>query len=156
MQCCEWRMHVHQETEKIKSNFYSFITVKHNNPYRGKMYSQSIYTRLHVSAHIGPSSGQKKVQWFKNDLTMGPHLLKFNYYKIYKPYFHVMWTNIQWIDHTGSTHMSWNMFHILLHYVNILWWTDGVSLYVVILIWSDQASPYEYCGSIVSMEHIPW
>jgi hypothetical protein len=54
--------------------FYSFITTKHNSPYRGKVYNQSIYSRLNVSAHIGPSSGQKNVQWFKNELTMGSHL----------------------------------------------------------------------------------
>jgi hypothetical protein len=89
--------------------------------------SQSIYTRLHVSALIGPSSDQKNAQWFKNELTMGSHLVKINYYKIYKNYFHVVWTDIQWIDHTGSTQISRNMFHTLLHYVNILWWTDGVS-----------------------------
>jgi hypothetical protein len=44
------------------------MTVKHNNPYRGKAYSQSIYTRLHVSARTEPSSDQKNVQWFKNEL----------------------------------------------------------------------------------------
>jgi hypothetical protein len=40
--------------------FCSFVTVKHNNPYNSKVYSQSVYTRLHVSARIGPSSDQKE------------------------------------------------------------------------------------------------
>jgi hypothetical protein len=37
--------------------FYSLITVKHNNPYNSKVYSQLIDIRQHVSARIGPSSG---------------------------------------------------------------------------------------------------
>jgi hypothetical protein len=68
-----------------KHLFYSFITVKHNNPYNSKVYSQSIYTRLHVSARIGPSSDQRTYNDY-NELTMGSHLVKINYYKIYKTY----------------------------------------------------------------------
>jgi hypothetical protein len=36
---------------------------------------------------------------------MGSHLVKINYYEIYKTYVPVMWTDLQWIDHTGSTHI---------------------------------------------------
>jgi hypothetical protein len=42
--------------------FYSLITVKHNSHYNSKVYSQVIDIRQHVSARIGPSSGQKNVQ----------------------------------------------------------------------------------------------
>jgi hypothetical protein len=35
--------------------FYSLITVKHNNPYNSKVYSQLIDIMQHVSARIGPA-----------------------------------------------------------------------------------------------------